>query len=203
MADVIDLDEVIGGGGELDNVMYIFAYDVASENIKRLPEAQKRMLATKRSMIRHELHYRYGCALLQKSLWRVSEAAVEAVTKKAEEWLQWYSEKGFKAKMRVFPIGLNEAGYKTFIEMEYDTMMAWIAGLQESMAEYLTEGSINQKALNETTQKIQVIDSIAHDHFGPHSKDKDMAKFKVIADELKFLRDSVMRVQSQCKVEKY
>lgn len=203
MADVIDLDDVIGGGGELDNVMYIFAYDVASENIKRLPEAQKRMLATKRSMIRHELHYRYGCALLQKSLWRVSEAAVEVVTKKSEEWLQWYSEKGFKAKMRVFPIGLNEAGYKTFIEMEYDTMMAWIAGLQESMAEYLTGGSINQKALNETTQKIQVIDSIAHDHFGPHSKDKDMTKFKVIADELKFLRDSVMRVQSQCKVEKY
>lgn len=188
---------------DLDQVMYIFAYDVASENKRSLSSTDKKLLATKRHLIRDELRYKYGCSPLQKSLWRVNESAVDAVTAKSEEWLAWYLSRSFKCKMKLFPIGLDEVGYKTFLEMEFDTMMGWIAGLQENMAEYLSEGAINQKTLNETTQKIQVIDSIAHDHFGPHSKDKDLPKFNQISDELKFLRDTVMRIQAQCKVEKY
>lgn len=194
----IDLDTL-----DLEEGMYILAYDVPSENIKRLPESDKRMLASRRNYIRAQLFYVYGCPRLQNSLYRVSEQTVEAVKARVAEWAAWYDEKGFKAKLRLFPIGLNQEGYQTFLEMENDTILGWLTEIEELFKGYIDKKEIKQKALDENIKKIQVLESIIYEHFGPQSKDFDKKRFDTLHDELNFVRDALGQVQSYCKVTKY
>lgn len=194
----INLDEL-----DLDSVMHIFAYDVPSENIKSLSKAEKTMLASRRNYIRSQLFYRYGCSKLQNSLYRVSEQTVDALKARIDEWSQWYTDKGYKAKLRIFPIGLNDVGYQTFLEMENDTLLGWMTEIEELLHGYIDKKEVNQKAMDENTKKVQVIESIVYEHFGPQSKDYDKKRFDTLHDELNFVRDSLGQVQSYCKVVKY
>jgi len=187
----------------LDNIMYILAYDVPSENIKRLTIIEKRLLVSKRWSIRNELRYTYGAALLQKSIWRINENAVDAVNDRVVKWLEWYAEKGFTAKIRLFPIGTTDAGYSTFLEMEHDCILGWLISIEELLQDAISKKVIMHKALNEHQKKVAVLDTIVEQDFGRNSPDYEPKRYKALKEELDFVKDSLGTVQQVAKVKKY
>ena len=188
---------------EFEKVLHILAYDVPSENIKHLPKSERNFLNSKRWSIRNELRFHYGCALLQKSLWRVPETAVEALNKQVDKWRDEYTERGYVAKLRVFPIGTTDVGYAAFIDMEYDCIRAWLTDIETLLQDAIEKKVIQQKALREHKDKARVLGAIVDQDFGKSSPDYDSKRYKELKEELDFVLDAIGRVESVAKIKRY
>ena len=196
--DVIEVDP-----SEFERLMFILAYDVPSENIKHLPKTERNWLNAKRWSIRDTLRFKYGCALLQKSLWRVPESAVKALTVEVDKWRDDYHERHYEAKLRVFPIGTTDVGYSAFIDMEYDCLRAWLTSIEELLQDAITTKSIQQKALREHKDKARVLGAIVDQDFGKGSPDYDAKRYKELKEEMDFVLDAIGRVEAVAKIKKY
>lgn len=188
---------------EFEKLMFILAYDVPSENIKHLPKADRNWLNSKRWSIRNELRFHYGCALLQKSIWRVPETAVDALNKHVDKWRAEYQERGFDAKLRVFPIGTTDVGYAAFIDMEYDCLRAWLTDIETLLQEAIDKKEIQQKALREHKDKARVLGAIVDQDFGKASPNYDSKRYKELKEEIAFVLDAIGRVESVAKIKRY
>jgi hypothetical protein len=188
---------------DLDSRMWILAYDVPSENIKHLPKSSRNWLNAQRWRIRNDLRFRFGCALLQKSLWRVPETAVEALTAQVDEWREQYRELNWDAKLRVFPIGTTEVGYAAFIDMEFDCLRAWLTDIEAQLRESIEKKVIQQKALRENKDKVRVLTSIVDQDFGRGSPDYNPKRYKELKEELDFVVDAIGTVESVAKIKRY
>lgn len=188
---------------DFDRAMYILAYDVPSENIRHLSKAERNFLNSKRWFIRDQLRFKYGCAMLQKSLYRVPETAVEALTAEVEKWKDEYAEAHYEAKMRVFPIGTTEVGYAAFVDMEYDCIRAWLTSIEELLQEAIKTKSIQQKALREHKDKARVLGAIVEQDFGKSTADFDSKRYKELKEEMDFVLDAIGRVESVAKIKRY
>jgi hypothetical protein len=188
---------------DLGKVLHILAYDVPSENIKHLPKAERNFLNSKRWSIRNELRFHYGCALLQKSIWRVPETAVDALSKQVDRWRADYHERGYEAKLRVFPIGTTDVGYAAFIDMEYDCIRAWLTDIEALLQDSIDKKSIQQKALREHKDKARVLGAVVEQDFGKGSVDFDSKRYKELKEELDFVLDAIGRVESVAKIKRY
>jgi hypothetical protein len=183
--------------------MFILAYDVPSENIKHLPKAERNFLNSKRWFIRDQLRFKYGCAMLQKSLYRVPETAVEALTAEVDKWREEYNERNYEAKLRVFPIGTTDVGYAAFIDMEYDCIRAWLTSIEELLQSAIEDKSIQQKALREHKDKARVLGAIVEQDFGKSSATFDSKRYKELKEEMDFVLDAIGRVESVAKIKRY
>jgi hypothetical protein len=203
---------VIQEDGDLDSVMYILAYDVPSENIKHLKKHEKQFLEAMRFKVRAQLR-RKRCALLQKSLWRVPEETlkdytdstgriVPGVESLAAAWLTEYAASGFPALIRVFPIGTNEVGYTTLIEMQVDSIKAWLSSIQTILDASIDEGKITQKKLSDHKKNVNALDTMIETFFGPHAVDYDKDIYKDLSSEIKYSQQSLMEVERTVRVIK-
>lgn len=188
---------------DFEKVLYILAYDVPSENIKSLPKTERNWLNSKRWSIRNELRFHYGCALLQKSLWRVPETAVQALSKVVDKWRSDYQERGYEAKLRVFPIGTTDVGYAAFIDMEYDCLRAWLTDIETLLQDAIDKKQIQQKALREHKDKARVLGAIVDQDFGKSSPNYDSKRFKELKEEIAFVLDAIGRVEEVATIKRY
>jgi len=188
---------------EFEKTLFILAYDVPSENIKHLPKSERNFLNSKRWSIRNELRFHYGCALLQKSLWRVPETAVDALSKHVDKWRMEYQERGYDAKLRVFPIGTTDVGYSAFIDMEYDCLRAWLTDIETHLQDSIDKKEIQQKALREHKDKARVLGAIVDQDFGKTSPDYSPKRYKELKEEIAFVLDAIGRVESVAKIKRY
>jgi hypothetical protein len=188
---------------DFEKLLYILAYDVPSENIKHLPKTERTFLNSKRWFIRDQLRFRFGCAMLQKSLYRVPDTAVQALTAQVDKWRDEYSERGYEAKLRVFPIGTTDVGYAAFIDMEYDCLMAWLTSIEELLQQAITDKSIQQKALREHKDKARVLTAVIDQDFGTGSADYNKKRYKDLKEELDFVLDAIGQVESVAKIKRY
>jgi hypothetical protein len=188
---------------EFDRLVFILAYDVPSENIKRLSQTERTFLNSKRWFIRDQLRFKFGCAMLQKSLYRVPEDMVATLTVQVDKWREEYNERGYEAKLRVFPIGTTDVGYAAFIDMEYDCIMAWLTSIEELLLKAISDASIQQKALREHKDKARVLGTVIDKDFGKASPDYDDKRYKSLKEEMDFVLDAIGRVEAVAKIKRY
>jgi len=195
---VIEIDP-----SEFEKLLYILAYDVPSENIKHLPKTERTFLNSKRWFIRDQLRFKFGCAMLQKSLYRVPDTAVQALTLQVDKWREEYNERGYEAKLRVFPIGTTDVGYAAFIDMEYDCLRAWLTSIEELLQQAITDKVIQQKALREHKDKARVLGAVIDQDFGKGAPEYDAKRYKELKEEMDFVLDAIGRVESVAKIKRY
>ena len=188
---------------DFEKLLYILAYDVPSENIKHLPKTERTFLNSKRWFIRDQLRFKFGCAMLQKSLYRVPETAVKALEAQVDKWRDEYNERGYEAKLRVFPIGTTDVGYAAFIDMEYDCLRAWLTSIEELLQQAITDKVIQQKALREHKDKARVLGAVIDQDFGRNAPEYDAKRYKELKEEMDFVLDAIGRVESIAKIKRY
>jgi hypothetical protein len=194
----------------LTEAMHILAYDVPSEtraSVKDTPKKQEFLMA-QRSKIQKYLNNgpdsekRTGVKqnmtppanMLQKSLYRIHPNYLDDVKDQAELWLREYTEMGFTARIKVFPIATNTEGYKTFMSMQIDSVFEKMSGQELLIEKAIELKECPAKTKNQIETMLNTIENMIELYFGEQlpdgtiNKDYDDKTYKSMSDEMEYIR---------------
>jgi len=168
--------------------VWLFAYDLATEQIAGLDKDTKHWLEAKRVNIWYQLRFTFRCARLQKSLWLVRDLKqLNKLQQIAGEWLQEYRSKGFSGVLiEIFPIGTTEQGYGTFMEWEVDCIFAWMREIEECIEKRIQGKIFNDKQFHNTTErKLELLTDIITEDCKTHKRYKEAeSQLLILHDKL-------------------
>jgi len=166
------------------NEVWLIAYDLTSENQKRMDKDLKKWVASKRALVWYHLRMTLKLRPIQQSLWMMRD---DAKKDKVEEYITQtktqYKAKGLEVLFEMFRISTNDAGMNTFDQWEYQFLMEWLGNLDKSLAKTTT---LTSKGKYDASRKIELIEGIANEDF------KGKEPFNLLTDMLMIVKDKLM-----------
>lgn len=172
--------------------IWLFFYDVQSENSKSLKPEQAEWLRSERVEIWYKLRYKYRCVPLQFSVWLIrGEDTHKELEQLREQWLNEYARNNFMAHISIFPVKTTEEGYRSFKVMEFEFILEWLGKIEKALTKALNMGKINKKNVQAHMKKIQLLGNILNEDF-----DDTFPNWKLAQDTMGNVQDLLHQVQA-------
>jgi hypothetical protein len=201
---------------DLDHYMIIVAFDVPDEGQKSLKPGQRNFLMAARRSLSNRL-YTAGCTPIQQSMFRVPDKGdktqvVKTVNQISEEFKERYKNpighatkkqlpdlmgSSWVAHISVYPVALDEVGYKAMTQMQVDAMLLWLSQLTQKIDSKIDEKEVKQSMLNRYHLDIGHIEAAIEQFYGKGRKDHDPALFARLLRELAFAKQMLSDLEMQ------
>jgi hypothetical protein len=171
--------------------LWLFFYDLQSENSEHLKPAEQDWLRSERVEIWYKLRYTYKCVPLNHSVWLVRGENTQNVLRKLkEEWVAEYNRHNFTANIFLFPVQTTAEGHQSFKVMEFQFILEWLGKIEKVLIRATEVGKIGKKNVQAHTKKIQLLANILNEDF-----DDSFPNWKLAQDSLCVVQDLLHRVQ--------
>lgn len=146
--------------------LWLFFYDLESENTKSLTPEEQDWLRSERVEIWYKLRYTFKCVPLNNSVYLIrGEYTLAKLEELRKIWIEEYHKHDFTANISIFPVKTTEEGYKSFKNMEFDFIQEWLGKIEKALTRGLESGKLGKKNVQAHTKKIQLLQNILHEDF--------------------------------------
>lgn len=172
--------------------IWLFFYDVQSENGGNLKEEERDWLRSQRVEIWYKLRYKYRCVPLQFSVWLIRGEETHKILEELKNvWLADYAKNKFSAHISIFPVKTTDEGYKSFKLMEFDFILEWLGKIEKALTKAINIGNISKKNVQAHQKKIQLLKNILNEDF-----DDTFPNYRLAQDSMMSVDEKLHIVQN-------